>query len=349
MRLRPILLAMSSVALVACADSGSANPGTVAETSAAPTTALASTTTTAPTTVEGRLAQAYPDPAVDPSPAAWQALLADATLDGAEVTVVEFTSFADDAGRAAYDAFVAALGTATEAHAGHMIGISDVWRNGLDLPVGFADGVVWVASYPTPAAYIATVLAPAVVLAAAGRRTAVVDPHLLVGVNLVPEALRQLPPPGPPEDLPHDLVRGKSPAQVVDELLSVYPDGGADPTREVLEAMFARLDVQTQAVSYLNLYAFSADDTGAAGITEYNSDALPYVLAHGARPKAVFNVAQQLLGSTTWNRVIYVRWPSIEVFTDLRLTPGYVEAQKSRVSSSDAYGNLIGVDRSDRG
>lgn len=347
MRLRPFLLATSAVALVACSDSGSTDTATVATTAAA--TMAPASTTTAPTTLEGRLAQAYPDPVVDPSPVAWQALLADPTLEGVELTVVEFTAFTDDAGRAAYDAFLAALGTATEAHAGHMVGISDVWRNGLELPVGFAGGVVWVASYPTRDAYIDTVLDPTVVAAAAGRRTAVVDPHLLVGVNLVPDTLRQLPPPGSAEELPHDLVRGKTSAQVVDELLSIYPDGGADPTREVLEAMFARPDVQTQAVSYLNLYAFSADDTGAAGITEYNTGALPYVLAHGARPKAVFNVAQQLLGSTEWNRAIYVRWPSIEVFTDLRLTPGYIEAQKARVSSSDAYGNLVGIDRADAG
>jgi uncharacterized protein (DUF1330 family) len=347
MRLRRFLLAISAVALVACSDSDGASPAPTIAATAAATTAPAPTTV--PTTLAGRLAQAYPDPVVDPSPAAWQALLADPTLAGVELTVVEFTAFADDAGRAAYDTFLDALGAATEAHAGHMVGISDVWRNGLELPVGFDGGVVWVASYPTRDAYIDTVLEPAVVAAAEGRRTAVVDPHLLVGVNLVPDTLRQLPPPGSAEGLPHDLVRGKTPAQVVDELLSIYSDGGADPTREALEAMFARADVQTQAVSYLNLYAFSADDTGAAGITEYNTGALPYVLAHGARPKAVFNVAQQLLGSTEWNRVIYVRWPSIEVFTDLRLTPGYIEAQKARVSSSDAYGNLVGIDRADAG
>ena len=149
------------------------------------------------------------------------------------------------------------------------------------------------------------------------------------------------------EALPHDLVRGRATADVVDELLSIYEDGGADPTRSTLEAMLGRDDVQTQAVTYVNLYRFGAETGGTDSITEYNTKAMPSVLAHGARPKVIFNVAQQLLGSAKWDRIIIVRWPSIEVFTDLRLTPGYIEAQKSRVESSEAYGNLVTVNRAD--
>lgn len=339
-----------AVALVACSGDDSpaavgASP-TAASSTPAPSTAAASTTT-APTTVEGRLAQAYPDPELDPSPAAWAALLADETLAGQPITVVEFAAIPDPEQRHLYDDFVGAVAANAVAQGGELIGVSDVWRAGLEQPTGYEGGVVWVAAFPSRDAYIATMLSPEVVEGGERRRAAIADPHLLVGVNLVPAALAELPPPGPAEEYPHDLVRGKSAGQVVDELLAIYPDGGADPTREVLEAMLARDDVSTQAVSYVNLYAFSDDDPGAAGITEYNTEALPFVLAHGARPKVVFNVAQQLLGDTTWNRVIYVRWPSLEVFTDLRLTPGYVEAQKVRVSSSDAYGNLITIDRGD--
>jgi len=347
--------AVVAVALAACSSGGESGgaPNTAVVDSTATTAAATAVTealpsTTAPTTLEGRLAQAYPDPAVDPSAAAWQALLDDETLAGVPITVAEFAALSSAEGGQGYDGYIAALATAAEARGGRMIGVSDVWRNGLELPVGYDGGTVWVAEFPTREAYVDAVLDPAVVAAAVGRRAALVDPHLLVGVNLVPDMLRQLPTPDPAEAYPHDLVRGKPAAQVVDELLAMYPDGGADPTRATLEAMLARPDVQTQAVSYLNLYAFSADDSGAAGISEYNTAALPFVLAHGARPKAVFNVAQQLLGASEWNRVIYVRWPSLEVFTDLRLTPGYIEAQKARVSSSDAYGNLVTIDRADR-
>ena len=349
MRLRPFLVVTSAVALVACSDSGSADPATTAGSTAATSSVADPTSTTAATTLDGRLAQAYPDPVADPSPAAWQALLADPTLAGVAVTVLEFAGVRDDAGRAAYSSFVDAIAAAAEARHGHLIGVSDIRRNGLEVPTGYEGGMVWVATFPSRDAYIDAVLDPSVASAAAGRRDAVVDPYQFVGVNLVPETLLQLPSPGPADDLPHDLVRGREVSSLVDELLSIYSDGGPDPTRASLEEMLSRPDMQTQAVSYVNLYAFSAGDTGAAGITEYNTGALPFVLAHGARPKAVFNVAQQLLGSTEWNRVIYVRWPSIEVFTDLRLTPGYIEAQKARVSSSDAYGNLITVDRADAG
>ncbi len=336
-----------AVALVACSDDGN-TPVAVSPSATVPATSAAvQSTTTAPTTPEGRLVQAFPDPELDPSAEAWLALLADETLAGQPITVLEFASIPDPEQRHLYDDFVAAVATNALAQGGELIGVSDVWRSGLEQPTGYEGGVVWVASFPSRDAYIATMLSPEVVEGGGRRRSVIADPVLLVGVNLVPAALAELPAPGPAEEYPHDLVRGKTVDQVVDELLAIYPDGGADPTREVLEAMLSRPDVRTQAVSYVNLYAFSADDPGAAGITEYNTEALPFVLAHGARPKVVFNVAQQLLGDTEWNRVIYVRWPSLEVFTDLRLTPGYVEAQKVRVSSSDAYGNLVTIDRGD--
>lgn len=352
---RPFLLAASvvvSLAVGACTDSGRGAP---IDTAAARTTVAGGNTpdstvagsTTAPSTLAGRLAQAYPNPDVEPSADAWQALLDDESLTGQPLTVLEFASVRNTADRALYDTFIAAVATAATAQGGELIGVSDIWRNGLELPVGFDGGVVWVATFPSREVYLDVMLDATVVEAAIGRREVVADPHLFVGVNLVPEQLRALPEPGPAEAYPHDLVRGKPSAQVVDELLEVYPDGGPDPTRAVLQAMLDRDDVRTQAISYVNLYAFSGDDTGAAGITEYNAGALPYVLAHGARPKAVFNVAQQLLGSAEWNRVIYVRWPSLEVFTDLRLTPGYIDAQAARVSSSDAYGNLVTIDRTD--
>ena len=348
MRLRSFcsLAAVAITTLIAgCASDASPSADSATTTLAA--VVETTSTTTAPTTVQGRLAQAYPDPTVDPSADAWQSLLDDTTLDAAPLSVIEFAGVTDDAARAKYTTYIDAVQSAAATHGGTFIAVTDVWRSGLELPTGFDGGMVWAASFPTREAYLDTVLDPAVVEAAAARREAVVDPHLFVGVNLMPEMLLGLENPTDVESLPHDLVRGRPTAEVVDELLSLYQDGGADPTRATLEAMLSRDDVRTQAVTYVNLYRFGPDDGGAASINEYNTEALPFVLAHGARPKLVFNVAQQLLGSAEWNRVILVRWPSLEVFTDLRLTPGYVEAQKSRVSSSQAYGNLVTFNRAD--
>jgi uncharacterized protein (DUF1330 family) len=316
--------------------------------STAPTDAPMTVAATLPDTIEGRLALAYPDTSVDPSPEAWRALLDDDSLVDAPVGVIEFANVADASGRDGYSAFIDTVAAAAQQRGGSLVAVVDVWRAGLELPQGFDGGMAWAASFPSRDAFVDTMLDDAVVAASAGRRTAVIDPHLLLGVNLVPELILGLPVPDDVEALPHDLVRGRPTSDVIDELLTIYPDGGPDPTREVLEAMFGRPDVQTQAVTYVNLYRFDATDTGAGAITEYNEQALPFVLEHGARPRLVFDVAHQLLGSSTWNRAILVRWPSLEVFTNLRLTPGYVDAQVSRVTSSSAYGNLVTIDRADR-
>ena len=344
MRRRSVLLTSLAMvmALAACASSGHGSmESTQLPTSIAPTTLP-------PTSVSGRLVQAYPDPTVDPSADAWKALLDDDSLSDVPVSVIEFANVVDDSARDRYTTFIEAVGFAAAARGGELVAIADVWRAGLELPQGFDGGMVWAATFPTRDVFVATMLDETVVAAAVGRRTAVVDPHMVLGVNLVPESILDLPIPGDVEALPHDLVRGRPTAEVVDELLSLYPDGGADPPRDVLEAMLGRPDVRTQAVTYVNLYRFDESDTGASAITDYSAAARPFVLAHGARPRLVFDVAHQLLGTSTWNRAILVRWPSLEVFTDLRLTPGYVEAQVSRVTSSSAYGNLVTIDRADR-
>lgn len=351
MRRRPsavLSLLAIGVVLAGCSSDPEPSAGTVTDAAVdtAVSTTVAATTTTAPTTVQGRLAQAYPDPAVDPSAEAWQALLDDPTLAASPVAVIEFAGVTDDAARAKYTSYVETVRTVTERSGGTFVAVTDVWRPGLELPTGFDGGMVWAATFPSRDAYIETVLDPGVVAAAVDRREAVVDPHLFVGVNLVPPTILNLETPPDVEALPHDLVRGRTTVSVIDELLSIYPDGGSDPTRATLEAMLSRDDVQTQPVTYVNLYRFGAAG-GAASVNEYNANALPFVLGHGARPKVIFNVAQQLLGSSQWDRIIIVRWPSVEVFTDLRLAPGYVEAQESRVESSEAYGNLVTINRAD--
>ena len=78
-----------------------------------------------------------------------------------------------------------------------------------------------------------------------------------------------------------------------------------------------------------------------------NAAALPVVLAHGARPKVLANVRHHLAGPIAWERFIFVAWPSFAVFTDLRLDPTYIEAQRDRVVSAEEYGNLVTIARSD--
>jgi hypothetical protein len=60
------------------------------------------------------------------------------------------------------------------------------------------------------------------------------------------------------------------------------------------------------------------------------------------------NVTHHLVGPTEWSRFIFVSWPSFAVFTDLRLDPTYVEAQRDRVVSAEEYGNLVNIARADR-
>lgn len=55
----------------------------------------------------------------------------------------------------------------------------------------------------------------------------------------------------------------------------------------------------------------------------------------------------RLVSAIPWSRVIFVRWPSLAVFTDMRLDPGYIEAQQHRVESAETYGNFITVKRGD--
>lgn len=341
----PILVA--ALLIAGCSSDGGSAIDTSTSTSAVTTTTGAASTTTEPTTIEGKLAAAYPDPDVDPSAEAWQALRDDPTLADTPLSVIEFAGIADDAGRAQYTEYVEAMRSAVATVGGQFEAVTDIWHPALEQPQGFDGGMAWSATFPSRDAFLEAVLDPAVVEAAASRRLAVIDPHLFVGVNIIPQFILDLEIPTDVEALPHDLVRGRDTSDVVDELLSIYQDGGPDPTRASLEAMLARDDVRTQAVTYINMYQFGPDTGGAESITEYNTNALPFVLAHGARPKVIFDVAQQLLGSVRWDRVIIVRWPSIEVFTDLRLTPGYIEAQTSRVESSQVYGNLITINRAD--
>jgi len=297
-----------------------------------------------------RLTAVYADPVLDPSAEAWEALLADPGFDSQAVAVVEFVELHEAEGsKAAYDAYVEAFARATAAAGGEVVSINDTLMPGLEGLEAYEGGVSWVATYPSIGAYVDAMLDPAVVAVAGKRREGVAEAQVLVGLNLVPDVIKQLGPNAPASDFPSDRVQGKTPDEIVAALREVYPSGGADPTSETLRRMFTWEGFTDQRVHYINLYRFNDDPGGGAtALNEYNAKAMPVVLAHGARPKVLANVTHNLVGPVRWDRFIFVSWPSFAVFTDLRLDPTYIEAQKDRVMSADQYGNLITIARADQ-
>lgn len=294
------------------------------------------------------LAAAHGDAALDPSRKAWERLLADPGFETSPIAVTEFVRFTDaDPASAGYDTWLDAVSAATADAGGTIVGVHDIMFPGLDEPAGYGGGVAWVATYPTMRAYAEMMLDARVTRAAAARRTAIAAAQILAGPDLLPAAARLLPPNEPASAFPSGRVAGKSVSEIVDALLAVYPAGGADPTRQRLEAITSHPGFTHQRVHYLNLYAFKGGD-GERELNEYNAAAQPAVLAHGARPKVLANVTHHLAGPTAWGRFILVSWPSLAVFTDLRLDPVYIEAQKHRIVSASRYGNLMMIARGGR-
>jgi uncharacterized protein (DUF1330 family) len=293
-----------------------------------------------------RLVAAYHEPGIEPSRRAWGELVADDGFATAPVDVLEFVKLERSHGaKARYDRYVTALTTALDPRGAAMITVNDTLRPGLGGLPGYADGVSWLARFPSLRAYVDTVLDRRVVAASRQRRSAVAEAQTLVGPNAVPDLVQNLPPNTPASAFPSTRVQGKTPGQIVDALLAIYPDGGADPTRATLEFLTRYRGFTDQPLTYINLYEFGPETGGAASLNEYNAGALPIVLAHGARPKSLVNITHDLVGPTAWSRFIVVSWPSFAVFTDLRLDPAYVEAQTSRVVSAKTYGNLVTISR----
>jgi len=306
--------------------------------------AAGSATAEAPPTTLDRLTAAYPDTPLDPSSEAWQMLLGDPGFETQAVAVVEFAALKESNGaRADYDAYLEQFAPAVGQAGGAMLSINDILMPGLEGLESYEGGVSWVATFPSIAAYVEAMLDERAVTAAEQRRNAIEEAQVLMGPNLVPDVILQLPPNEPVSDFPSDRVKGKSVDQIVAELLAVYPSGGADPTESTLRAMIEYDGFADQGVHYINLYRFT--ERGEASLGEYNAAALPAVLAHGGRPKVLANVTHNLVGPTAWDRFIFVSWPSFAVFTDLRLDPTYIEAQKDRVVSAEQYGNLITIAR----
>jgi hypothetical protein len=56
-------------------------------------------------------------------------------------------------------------------------------------------------------------------------------------------------------------------------------------------------------------------------------------------------VEHRLVSTIAWSRVIFVYWPTLAVFTDMRLDPSSIEARMHRVESSLTYGNVVTIER----
>jgi uncharacterized protein (DUF1330 family) len=302
-----------------------------------------------------RLMDAYALPSAQPDAGEWDALIARAETDDTPVTVFEIASLQHDE-RARHDAYLAAITAASAGVDGTLVAICDILEPGTGdlLPyLGYAGGVATLLAFPSRAAFLAAILSDAWQAGLAARRAAVRDAIVLVaGENGIPPLARaMLGTPRPATDFPTPNIEGKSPDEIVAALLAVYPDGGADPSRAQLETIVAFPGFRDRPVHYINLYAFGDGDDpavkGPAAHDAYNEAALPSVRAHGGYPLLRASVEHRIVSAISWSRVIFVRWPSLAVFTDMRLEPEYIAAQRSRVESAETYGNFVITARAD--
>ncbi len=302
-----------------------------------------------------RLTRAYLLSEGDADSVAWDELLARAAGDDAPITVIEISRLLPDA-RPRHDRYVAAVVAAAEAAGGSLVAVTDILEPGVGDLQGYMDyagGVALLLGFPSRLAYLAALLSDTWQAALVDRQASVAEAVVLVACeNTIPPMARTLlGEPRMASAFATPRVDGKTPEQIVEDLLSVYPDGGADPSREQLEVMTRFPGFRDTPVHYINLYAFGDGDDpavkGEAAHDAYNAAALQVVTGHGGYPLLRAEVAHCLVSATPWSRVIFVRWPSLAVFTDLRLDPGYIEAQRHRVESAETYGNFVTVKRGD--
>jgi uncharacterized protein (DUF1330 family) len=308
--------------------------------------------------VDGRklVADAYRLSAQHAQGPEWDAFLARAgTAEDGPVTVIEIDRLRDGQ-RPRHDSYVAAITAAARGEGGEPLAVVDVVTPGTGDLVsyeGYAGGVAVLLTFPSRAAFLAALASETWRAGSVARSDAVGEAIIFVaGANSIPPAMAaMLGEPRMAASVPTPRVDGKTPDQLVDELLAIYPDGGADPSRAQLERMTRFPGFRDQPVHYINLYAFGSGDDpavkGAAAHDAYNQAALQSVLPHGAYPLYRADVELRIASEIPWSRVIFVRWPSLAVFTDLRLDPDYVVAQRHRVESAETYGNFVTIKRED--
>ena len=162
----------------------------------------------------------------------------DALLSGAgnvdsPITVIEIDRLRDDA-RSEHDAYLAAITAATTEAGGTVYAVCDIVEPGTGdlLPyLNYSGGVASLLSFPSRAAYLTALGSQTWQAGLPARNAAVVDAVVLVaGDNeITPMMSAMFGEPRPASDFPTPHVDGKTPEQLVDELLTIYPDGGADP------------------------------------------------------------------------------------------------------------------------
>jgi uncharacterized protein (DUF1330 family) len=294
----------------------------------------------------------FADPRFDPGVAQWAEVFAHPDFANGEIIVIEIARLQPER-KSTYDTFIQALRRNTEQVGGSIIAVTDILFPGtgdLESHMNFAGGTAWLARFPSRAAYIAMVLNPTYQQVAASRQAALEEVILLIaGSNTIPRAASLLfGPERPASVFKTPYLDGKSPTQLVDALLQIYPDGGADPSRAQLTRMTDYAGFATEPLYFLNLYAFAPGEAAtqeASEHQEYNRQALATVRAHGGHPYLRATVEHALVTAIPWSLVVFVRWPSAAVFTDLRLTPAYIEAQRHRVQAAQTYGNFVTTKR----
>ena len=295
-----------------------------------------------------------PDPSAvdssrfDPSSEAWDELRAHPDYDEGEIVFLEIAALGDhDDASAQYDDYLDVLVPEIERVGGELILVHDIVTEGTgDLferdGERYRGGVAYSARYPSRAAMEEVWDHPAVVDAHSLRVAALSDVQMMLGADQLPPEIAAVPKDVDAATIPTPYVDGKTSEQMLDELLSIYPDGGADPTSEQLGSMLELEGFADRPLHYLNLYDWGRyGEEGMAAHDEYNARAQMDVAAHGIRVYARVEIEQVLVGPHGWDRLIIPRWPSMGVFTDLRLTPSYVDAQESRVTSAEIYGNYV--------
>ncbi len=297
------------------------------------------------------LTAVYNDPVLDPSAEAWAALVAHPNYAEGAIVYLEIAAMTPDltteAAHAQYQAYLDAVSSEIGNVGGQIILTYDIRSSGTgDLAVRegerYVDGVAFSARLPSRAALVALLLSEPVVAAHEARSAALAEVQMMLGTDHLPALMASMPKDVDAASIDTPYVDGKTAAQILEELMAIYPDGGADPTYAMLEELLNSEEYATEPLYYINLYDWgSYGEEGAAAHDRYNQQAQDEVFAHGVRVYARVDIEQNLVGPYHWDRLILPRWPSFEVFTDLRLAPSYVEAQLSRLVSADIYGNYI--------
>lgn len=294
------------------------------------------------------IVERYSHSTLHPSAAKWSEVFAAMDAGDGPIHVIEASKVRP--GRTAeYIDGLLARNIAAARHGGTALALNEILQPGTGdmLPwMSYAGGVLSVVAYPSRAAWLATLM-DADALAANQRRESLVEEVVLLvaGEDTIPAKARALlGKPKPPTAFKTPRIDGKSPTQIVDDLLAVYPDGGADPSRAQLDRMMTDSRFRTDPVFYLNLYDFGDGSSAAGGESEhraYNLSAFNSARGNGGMPMFRAPIVHTLISSVPWDLAVLVRWPSMAVFTDLRLNPEYIKAQEHRAAAAVFYGNFM--------